>query len=59
MHQYLIIVIGSCPTNYDDAISDVGAHLWQGVIKDSKSMYSSIVRVFVEAPEGIKLINAS
>ena len=43
--------------NYDEAMSDVDAHLWKKTMKAKlESMYSNQVWELLEAPEGIKPI---
>ena len=40
------------PMNYDEEMSDVGAHSWQGaMMEDFESLYSNIVWILVEALE--------
>ena len=60
VHQCLIVVGDLYPTNYDEVVSNVCAHLRQGAIKRQlESLYSNIVWVPVKAPKGIKLIGVS
>ena len=43
--------------NYDEAMSDMDAHLWKKTMKaELESMYSNQVWELLEAPEGIKPI---
>ena len=45
----------SYPTDYDEVVSSVCAHLRQGALKRwLESLYSNIVWVPVKAPKGIK-----
>ena len=48
------------PTNYNEAVSNVCAHLMLGAMKRwLESLYSNIVWVLEETPKWIKLIGVS
>ena len=60
VHKYLIIMGWLYPIDYDEVMSKVDAHLWQGTMKrELKSLISDIVWDLIETLEGIKHIGMS
>ena len=52
LHEYLIIVGGLYPTNYDEAMSLLVLIIWQGTMKGKlESLYFNIVWIPVESPK--------